>query len=101
MSPTIRRPFQETGDDSGQDSEGDTGHEPIVPQTERGEERGHGDDGPDGEVDFAGREDKDRAESHEGYRRDLRDDRRRVLGAEEALVADGDCEKAKTRANPR
>jgi hypothetical protein len=60
---------------------------PFLNNEARGEERGHGDGGPDGEVDFAGREDKDRVESHEGDRRDLRDDRRRVLSAEEALAS--------------
>ena len=44
-------------------------------------------------VDFSGRENKDSAEGREGDRRDLRDDRRRVLSAEEALVADRDREK--------
>ena len=46
-------------------------------------------------------QDKDRAESHEGGRRDLRDDRRRVLGAEEALVADRDCEKGEDEGEPK
>ena len=72
-----------------------------MPQPERGEERGHGDDGPDGEVDFSGRENKDSAESHEGDRRDLRDDRRRILGAKEALVADRDREKGEDEGEPK
>ena len=40
-------------------------------QPKRREERRHGDHGPDRKIDFAGREDKDRAESHKGDRRDL------------------------------
>ena len=52
LRPTIRIPFRRTGDDSGQDSKGDAGNEPVVTEAERGEERGHGDDGPDGEGRF-------------------------------------------------